>query len=56
VGALAAPLDGTRGVGAVSMATEVFGGKAAAALALWLVVGPLARPVEATETAVAVAR
>jgi DHA1 family bicyclomycin/chloramphenicol resistance-like MFS transporter len=55
VGALAAPLVGTLGVGAVSMATVVFGGMAAAALALWLVVRPLDLPVEAVDTAVAVA-
>jgi DHA1 family bicyclomycin/chloramphenicol resistance-like MFS transporter len=55
VGALAAPLVGTLGVGAGSMATVVFGGMAAAALALWLVVRPLDLPVEAVDTAVAVA-
>ncbi len=55
VGALAAPLVGMLGVGAVAMATVVFGGMVAASLTLWLVVQPRNLPAEAIDTAVATA-
>jgi DHA1 family bicyclomycin/chloramphenicol resistance-like MFS transporter len=54
VGALAAPLVGVLGVGAVAMAIVVFGGMIAAWLTLWLVVRPRHLPAEATDAAVAV--
>ena len=56
VGALAAPLVGMLGVGAVAMAIVVLGGTAAANLALWFVVRPHHLPAQTpTEPALAVA-
>ncbi|GAA2604190.1 multidrug effflux MFS transporter [Paractinoplanes durhamensis] len=55
VGALAAPLVGILGVGAVAMAIVVFGGMLAATLVCFLVVQPHRLPVEQPETAVAFA-
>ncbi|MEV4350116.1 multidrug effflux MFS transporter [Actinoplanes sp. NPDC049596] len=55
VGALAAPLVGILGVGAVAMAIVVFGGMLAATLVCFLVVQPHRLPVEQTETVVAIA-
>ena len=55
VGALAAPLVGVLGVGAVAMAIVVAGGTLAANLVLWLVVRPQRLPVETTEPVLAVA-
>jgi DHA1 family bicyclomycin/chloramphenicol resistance-like MFS transporter len=56
VGALAAPLVGILGVGAVAMAVVVFGGMLAATLVYFLVVQPHRLAVEPTEPAVALAR
>nr|WP_203682057.1 multidrug effflux MFS transporter [Actinoplanes siamensis] len=55
VGALAAPLVGVLGVGAVAMAVVVFGGMLAATLVCFLVVRPHRLPVERLEPALAVA-
>jgi DHA1 family bicyclomycin/chloramphenicol resistance-like MFS transporter len=55
VGALAAPLVGVLGVGAVAMAIVVFGGMLAATLVCFLVVQPHRLPTEQTEVALAVA-
>ncbi|MCU7730384.1 multidrug effflux MFS transporter [Actinoplanes sp. KI2] len=55
VGALAAPLVGVLGVGAVAMAIVVFGGMLAATLVCFLVVRPHRLPTEQTEAALAVA-
>jgi MFS transporter, DHA1 family, multidrug resistance protein len=55
VGALAAPLVGVLGTGAVAMAVVVLGGMAAANVVLWLVVCPRRLPVESDGTVVAVA-
>jgi DHA1 family bicyclomycin/chloramphenicol resistance-like MFS transporter len=55
VGALAAPLVGVLGVGAVAMAIVVFGGMLAATLVCFLVVQPHRLPTEQTEMALAVA-
>jgi DHA1 family bicyclomycin/chloramphenicol resistance-like MFS transporter len=55
VGALAAPLVGVLGVGAVAMATVVFGGMLAATLVCFLVVRPHRLPVEESAPAVALA-
>jgi DHA1 family bicyclomycin/chloramphenicol resistance-like MFS transporter len=54
VGALAAPLVGVLGVGAVGMALVVFGGMVAATLVLTLVVRPWTLPTEDLDTALAV--
>ncbi|MCA2216433.1 multidrug effflux MFS transporter [Jidongwangia harbinensis] len=56
VGALAAPLVGVLGVGAVAMAVVVFGGMLAATLVCFLVVQPHRLPVEKNEPVVALAR
>jgi DHA1 family bicyclomycin/chloramphenicol resistance-like MFS transporter len=56
VGALAAPLVGILGVGAVAMAIVVFGGMLAATLVCFLVVRPHRLPVEQAEPVVALAR
>ncbi|SNY57200.1 MFS transporter, DHA1 family, bicyclomycin/chloramphenicol resistance protein [Paractinoplanes atraurantiacus] len=53
VGALAAPLVGVLGVGAIAMAVVVFGGMLAATLVCFLVVQPHRLPVEQPETVVA---
>ncbi|MFC3735502.1 multidrug effflux MFS transporter [Paractinoplanes deccanensis] len=53
VGALAAPLVGILGVGAVAMAVVVFGGMLAATLVCFLVVQPHRLPVEQPEAVVA---
>jgi len=55
VGALAAPLVGMLGVGAVAMAIVVFGGMLAATLVCFLVVQPHRLPVEQLEPVVALA-
>jgi DHA1 family bicyclomycin/chloramphenicol resistance-like MFS transporter len=55
VGALAAPLVGILGVGAVAMAVVVFGGMLAATLVCFLMVQPHRLPVEQPEPAVALA-
>ncbi|WP_239159112.1 multidrug effflux MFS transporter [Winogradskya humida] len=53
VGALAAPLVGMLGVGAVAMSVVVFGGMLAATAVCFLVVQPHRLPVEQSETVVA---
>ena len=55
VGALAAPLVGVLGVGAVAMAVVVFGGMLAATLVCFLVVQPHRLPAEQPQPAVALA-
>ncbi|BCJ55229.1 Bcr/CflA family drug resistance efflux transporter [Actinoplanes sp. NBRC 14428] len=55
VGAVAAPLVGVLGVGAVAMAVVVFGGMLAASLVCFLVVRPHRLPVEHKQLALAVA-
>jgi len=55
VGALAAPLVGVLGVGAVAMAVVVFGGMLAATLVCFLVVQPHRLPVEQTAPVVVLA-